>query len=217
MDLKATVSSDYRWRLGLVGALVLFFSLWFLYDGTVGYPAKRERFNAYQKMVVDRSDYAAWRNYAIEQGFWSPADPGDPPQPDAKDNKSDWDIAVQLGLGILCLPIGVTFLWTWFRSGRWWIAFDGQTLTTSWGRPVPIAQIKSIDATRWKTKGIAMVHYEQAGKPGRLVLDDWKFLRTPTAEIYRQVVQHLDPASSENVTPPAGDPDDAPRPTADAG
>jgi len=196
MNPKATVSTDYRWRLGLVGAMVMFFSLWFFYDGLIGYPAKREIYQQYEQFV-QVADYDGWRAYAIEQGLWSEADPGYPDAPDAKDNKSDWDIAVQVILGALCFPIGGMFLWTWFASGRWWVASDGQTLSTHRGESVPFEAIKSIDTSRWKSKGIAVVHYEVEGKAGRIVLDDWKYRRAPVVEIYRQLDGHLNPENAE--------------------
>ena len=67
--VKATISSDYRWRLGLVGALVLFFSLWFFYDAAVTYPAMQEAAAKYRELIRDatppRED--AWKAYARRQ------------------------------------------------------------------------------------------------------------------------------------------------------
>ncbi len=202
MQIKATANPEYRWRLALVGAMVTIFGLWFLYDAAVGYPSMRGHYEVFHRLTVEKEDFDAWRAYATEHKL-------DDPLP-AKYNKSDTDILVQWVLGGLCLPVGLLFLFNWIRSGSWWVASDGVTLTTSWGQTVPFDSIRSVDVSRWRTKGIAVVHYEHDGRPGRLTLDDWKFLRKPTTEIYKQVDARLNPPSSTETTATAEEQASAP-------
>jgi len=73
------------------------------------------------------------------------------------------------------------------------VTSDGSTLTTNRGQRVPFDALRSLDTSRWRTKGIAVVHYEVDGRAGRIVLDDWKYQRSPTTEIFNQVRAFLYP------------------------
>lgn len=232
MQVKAPISSNYRWRILGVGAMCLGFALWFLYDGFVGYPQATERYAVFYglnpanvapaaqddqmerwKFMADRKGWPEerptdtsseaylyyngifdrnaneevkknqilrWEAEAIKRG-WSPE------EPTSGDNKSRTDILAQKILGFLCLPFGLWFAYQWIASGGRWIGLDGDTLITSSGQRVDAGQIKEIDAARWKAKGIAWVHYEDDKGEQRILIDDWKYERKPTVQIYNAI------------------------------
>ena len=86
-----------------------------------------------------------------------------------------------------------------------WIEADEKTLSTHAGQSVPFESITDVDTTRWKNKGIAVVQYEDNGKPGRITLDDWKFDRSATAVIYNRIQTFRgvveEPAASSSAEP----------------
>ena len=181
---KTTISPSYRWRIGAVGLAMLAFGSWFLYDGMVAYPHKQNIQLEFQKVqkAYPESWQPIWNELAADNG-WSTSQPGEP--------MTDLDIYTQSVFAAICLPIGLLFGVGFIRAGRRWTAIDDQALTTHTGQQVAWDQITSIDKSRWETKGIAVVHYRQGDKVGRVVLDDWKFTREPTREILTQLETHL--------------------------
>lgn len=182
MELVASISLNYRWRLMAVGMMFLLFGVWFSYDGAVGYPKHNQKVGKFKELSQDQNEPKVWQAYAQEQG-WSDEDPGS--------EKSETDILTQFLIGAACAPVGGFFMVVWFSSRKRWIRSDGQTLTTSWGSEVSFDAIRSVDSRRWRKKGIAVVQYQDGQGEGRVVLDDWKYDRKPTVEIFRQVVVHL--------------------------
>ena len=70
MAVRATISSGYRWRLGLLTAMVLGFGVFFLYDGLVRYPKQREHYAIYERFITseitskENRQIANWTKYA---------------------------------------------------------------------------------------------------------------------------------------------------------
>ena len=180
---KASISSGYKWRLGIIAAACLGFSAWFFYDGAVGYPKKQA---IHQEYLSIQEQYpedfnSRWVERAQQEG-WSTS----PPKP-----YSDMDITTQYIFGFLVLPVGLAFLWAFIRTHGRWIAADEQGLSTSWGEQVPWDAVREVNKERWKTKGIAVVQYMTDQAQGKITLDDWKYDRDPTVQIVAMVDQRL--------------------------
>lgn len=203
MAVRATISSGYRWRLGLLTAMVLGFGAFFVFDGLVRYPKQRANYAHYEQFIAgeikgpDGQPLTDWAAYAKEQGL-----PGESSV--KKGNHSDNDIYTQLVIGtplvLIGLWIGVSFVRTFGR----WVEADDDAIRTSWGQHCKISDITAIDDKRWASKGIAILKYkdQQAGIERALVLDDWKFDRAAMDSIF----EHIAKTTGLVQLPPTEDP-----------
>ena len=193
MSLKAPTRSGYRWRLGLIGLAMLGFGLYCVYDWQIGYPHKKHVYESYLqiKEQYPQTYPTQWDIYAREQG-WSTK----------VDEKTDTDIRTQLIMALIVLPIGLYFTWKFIVSLNRWIAMDERGLSASGGKQVPYESIRGVDWSRWKTKGIAVVRYDDGGKERRLVLDDWKYETQPIKDMATRLRdEYPDPAVSAPPPP----------------
>jgi hypothetical protein len=94
-------------------------------------------------------------------------------------------------LGGITAPVGLYFLFTFVMSMGRWVEADEQGVRTRGGQETDYASIKSIDKSRWQSKGIAVVQYEKNGQAGRITLDDWKFEREPTKRILEAIEERM--------------------------
>ena len=179
MPATAKIAKGYRARLGLIAFALIAFAGWGAYDGFIYYPKLIERYAQYQRIVEEHpQDFQRqWKQYAAEQGW-----PTDKPS-----DKTESDLWFQYGIIIVALPLGLYFLSAFIRSRSRWVESNAELLRTNDGREARWDQIKNIDKSRWKSKGIAVVEYEDGGQTRRITLDDWKFEREPTAAILAEV------------------------------
>lgn len=181
MAVRATISKGYIWRPGLIGAAALVFCAWFLYDGTVKYPLEMKQSQEYARIYKENTDPneagRAWEQLAAANG-WSISKPT---------NREDTDIFTQKVLAGITGPVGLYFMATFLMSMGRWIEADEDGVRTRSGKTTDYASIKSIDKSRWKSKGIAVVHYGFGGPKERITLDDWKFEREPTKRILEAI------------------------------
>ncbi|MEX0745958.1 MAG: hypothetical protein WD118_10200 [Phycisphaeraceae bacterium] len=209
MAAKASISSGYRWRLAVIAAALLLVGTAFVYDGWVtygplqsvrrSYPERKrifEEFQAIQQQYADDSGEAARQWLALVESEGYPERPAE---------YSDRDIRVQKLLAALTLPLGAVFAVVFVLASRRWIASDEQGLHTSWGQRAPWDALRSVDKRRWKTKGIAVVHYDVAGVTKRLTLDDWKYEREPTAQLLGEVEARVGGGESASDPNTAGE------------
>lgn len=185
MAVRAKISKGYIWRPGLIGAAGLVFCSWFYYDGTVKYPLQQKQSEAYAQVYQDNTDPIeagrAWEAMAAENGW-----PTTKPTP-----RKDTDIFTQKLLAGITAPVGLYFMATFLLSMGRWIEADEEGVRTRSGRATDYASIKSIDKSRWKTKGIAVVQYGFGGPKERITLDDWKFDREPTKRILEAIEERM--------------------------
>ena len=211
MAVRATISSGYRWRLGLLTAMVLGFGVFFLYDGLVRYPKQREHYAVYERFIAgeitgaDGRPLADWAAYAEAQGL-----PGESSV--KKGNHSDNDIYTQLVIGVPLVLIGLWIGLSFVRTFGRWVEADDETIRTSRGQRCDIGDITAIDDKRWASKGIAIIKYKdgQAGIERALVLDDWKFDRPAMDTIFEHLATktglvQLPPAEGADETEAAAD------------
>lgn len=183
MQNKATIASGYRWRLIIIAAGCLFWSVLCVKDASVVYPEQMERYKYFADYKTNNPDWqTSWYPHAESKGW--PAE--EPPERSQGDIMTQW---VMLGLtgpiGLYCLAMVVV----WQRK---FIAVDEQALYAQGDQRAAWDQITEIDANRWKSKGIARVTYEpDAGGSGTIVLDDWKFEREPTVAIFNTLRENV--------------------------
>ncbi|QEG37916.1 hypothetical protein [Bythopirellula goksoeyrii] len=211
MATRATISPNYLIRLGLVGSVCVLGGLWFLYDGLVGYPAKRERgLDRIQFFEVHKDDVDAngdklgelqlsemWKERAAERGW--PTD--NPLNPETGKPLAPVDINEQFfyagGAGL----IGLGFLSRLvYMLGRW-VETEGTTLRTKGGQQTDFSQITGLDKKKWQSKGIAWVDYQDGGKKNKIRLDDYYYDRAATKEILRQIEAAIGPEKIVNGKP----------------
>lgn len=189
---KATISPGYRWRLVLITFIMLGFGAYCVYDWQIGYPLKVEKFETYNEIKEQNpDDYPlVWKAYAEEQG-WANKVPG---------RKTSQDVFTQLLMALITVPLGLFFLFKLVKENGRWVAMDEQGLTASGGHTIPWESIKSLDETKWKTKGIAYLHYADAnGSERKILLDDFKQEREPVKQIVTHVQGLLNPAPAEDA------------------
>ncbi len=218
MPATTKIAGGYRLRLALIAAMCLFWTAWSLYDGLVAYPAqnrhaevhdyifgnddqgdlprdkKRDLWlefaqarnlpegNAQESDFTEEQKYDLWRQYAQVHGLAADA----PPK-----RHSPSSIFTQFIMAAITAPIGLVFAFSYITSYGRWIRTDEEKITTHAGQEATYGQIMKLDKERWKTKGIAVVHYEGQKGAGKIVLDDWKFDRPTTDIILRDIEQHL--------------------------
>lgn len=182
--VTARISAGFRWRRALLAVVLIGWALWSLYDGLIAYPEQRRRAEAYAE-IQDRggNDWVAeWERTAAGNG-WPGDNPGTP--------RSDADVFLQYVFVVLTLPPGLLCAWSFVSSFRRWIGLDGEVLVTHSGKRIAFDAITDLDLRRWERKGIAVVQYEQDGRRGKLVLDDWKYDQAATEAMVAQVRGHL--------------------------
>jgi hypothetical protein len=178
MQIKAAISPGYMARLVVVAIITLIGGLWFSYDGFIGYPHQQKVSLAYMQFQEEgRVDQ--WSEYAKSKG-WAVT----PESP-----KSNSDIWLQRILGMVALPIGMVFGLASLRSLGRYVCCDDAGLSSSTYHQIPFESITKLDKSRWQKKGIVVVHFTLDGKPGRIVLDDWKMNTDNTEQILRTIEQ----------------------------
>lgn len=196
MDLKATLANSYRNRLILIAAVTLLYSAWCLYDAMVAYPDKieaRERFEEVQAEHPETWKTTEWPRVAEQNGWDGTKEP---------DKMGAWNIATQwIQFGIV-FPIGVYCLYSLTMWQRRYIGADDTKLYTHTGEEIPFDSITRIDAVRWETKGIAVIQYDTGQGIQSLILDDWKYTREPSDQIFDRLRENLDADQITGLTQP---------------
>jgi hypothetical protein len=218
MPATTKIAGGYRLRLALIAAMCLFWTAWSLYDGLVAYPAQNDHAEVHDYIFgnTDKSElprdkkrdlwlafaeprnlpegdpqqddftedqkYELWREYAVVHGLATDTEP---------QRHSPSSIFTQFIMAGITAPIGLVFAFSYVTSFGRWIRTDEDGIATSAGQEATYGQVTGLDKERWKTKGIAIVHYEHPKGQGKIVLDDWKFDRPTTDIIVRDLEQHL--------------------------
>ena len=198
MAVRAKISSGYIWRPGVIGAMMLLFSGWFLYDGMVAYPRQQEIWTAYHQIVQedpegDPVEYARlWAEHAKSKGW---------PTNTPKKKIEDKDIFTQKVIAGITAPVGLYFMMTFFLARGRWVEADEEGVRTNSGKATDYASINTIDKSRWSRKGIAVVHYGLDGVEDSILLDDWKFEREPTKRILSAIEERMPGGEGEDDSP----------------
>lgn len=174
--LRAERDASFYTRFLLMGIAALGVMGWFFYDGGIKYPAQAVRAKAFLEIPAEERD-EKWPVLAREKG-WSIEDPGKP--------KTQFDIVVQFVMGTAAGLVGLTMLINVWRSRGTWVEADDSGVTTSRGQRMEFDQVLSIDKKKWRSKGIAVVKYNDGGRTRKLVLDNFKYMRDDLDAILRR-------------------------------
>jgi len=223
MPITAKIRMGYVGRLALIALVCIGMSLWFLYDGAIGWPKKRARALKFLEIkeevhekyadvedavkreeLIQKEWMDTWYDYAEEHGFKA-MNPGPP--------KSLQEIRMQFAFAGVAAAPGIVFAVFLVLSLRRWVKMDEDGVSSSGGQQVAFDDIATLDKTRWKKKGIAHITYEKDGEQQRLLLDDWKFETKAIETILREVESRI---QIEQVVggPPESDSDENPEATA---
>jgi hypothetical protein len=113
-----------------------------------------------------------------------------------------------------CIPIGLIALVWLAHHARRKPRVDDQGLHFR-DTTVPFDAITKVDKDLWKSKGIAVIHYELDGKPDTFKMDDWKY--KGAVEAQKIIDEKLGLTEDEQTEAPAEhEGDDQARTDADA-
>ncbi len=148
---------------GLIPVFLFGFSIWFLWDGLIGWPRSNERWDAHERLKAQAGE---WEKLCAARGWTT-----EPPHK----RYSGTEITVQFVFVGLTAAIGTFSLLYWLRSKKMTIRSEADAVFTPSGRRVPYGSITLIDRRKWKSKGLATIFYMVDGSKGRFVLDDAKY------------------------------------------
>lgn len=194
-EIECRVTPWYFKRMGMLAGMLVVFAALFLYDGKWGYPAKnrkakiKERFEEEVLKGYDKAQKSGalepWRA-EMRAKNWPVDDNGEPPKwlgyaaehgIDEKPKKySDREIAEQFwwGGGML-VAAAVAGLLVLANRGKL-VRGGGGRFVTPEGTEVPFASVFKVDKRKWENKGLATIHFRDAGGAEKKVaLDCMKY------------------------------------------
>lgn len=180
MDIKASIDKEafgYRNRLLVIALGALFYAALCVYDAKVKYPDQIEARQTLEELKVEHpSDWKdRWPEIATANDWDPTKEPKERSQGDI--NTQWWQFAVVFPIGMYCLISVIV----WSRRS---IGIDENKFYAYGGVEVPFEAITRIDASRWQRKGIAKVYYTAGDVEKSVIIDDFKFERQPTNEIF---------------------------------
>jgi hypothetical protein len=187
MDIKAHIDKEafgYRNRLLLIALGALFYAALCVYDARIKYP---DQIRANERIEELKAEHPIdwkdrWPEVAKENGWDGTKEPKDRSQGDIATQW--WQFAVVFPIGMYCL-ISVLI---WSRRS---IGIDETKFYAYGGVEVPFEEITRIDAARWDNKGIARVYYNAGEVEKSVIIDDFKFERQPTNEIFKRLKEEV--------------------------
>lgn len=197
MDIKAKIDKEafgYRNRLLLIALGALFYAALCVYDAKVKYP---DQIKANQSIEQLKKDYPDWKDRwpaVAEANGW---DPTKEPK-----ERTEGDITTQWWQFAIVFPIGTFCLVTVLIWSRRSIGIDDSTFYGYGGVEIPFDQITRIDASRWDRKGIARVYYNVDDAEKSILIDDFKFERQPTNEIFSRLKEAVGEDKVEGLADP---------------
>lgn len=181
MSIRAAISSAYRRKLAIIGVFVTAFGLWAAYDAFIKYPPQLTQYTAWQQFKQD-GRLEEWPAHARQAGW--PED--EPPV------RNKGHFYFNYAIFAVLTPVGLIYLGNALLSGKRWIEVDDTALRTYAGKEARLEKIIELNDRRWKSKGIALVIYEDdKGQRQRIVLDDFHYEMQPTRDIHAAIEGHL--------------------------
>ncbi len=184
-EIVARPDFRYRGKHILFSAIIFAVGFWFMYDGYIGWPGHNKELSDLNASI--RSAQAAGDSRKVDELKAKLADMH------REYTATDINIQKVLGFG---LPVaGLLYgIWT-ARVTRGQFRLSGHTLSIPGHGDIEMADIQSIDKTKWDRKGIAVVRYI-AHHPRRersFKLDDFAYERGPTDQILERIENYLAP------------------------
>lgn len=159
----------YKKRRLLMVAMLLGFSLYFLYDFKIGYPREKVEYDkywpVYQEMVTVNKDDKGWLAKAKENKW--------PETPKEKDwnyklkEQLIWSIGTGIG--------GLALLAAYLRNKDRTLRAEADHLITPEGTRIPFASVTKIDKRKWDNKALAYLWWQDGTVTKKAVIDDLVF------------------------------------------
>ncbi len=205
MQIRAENDPKYWRKFLIMGICALGFALYCLYDGIIGYPGRREKgftefkqdykshFRDEKQQQLGLAEFEAtagneqrleWDRYAHD-----------------RDIPSKPDVVMQFIMATVMTVAGLFLVSNPLRARSRWIEFGPEGLTSSWGAGFTPEQVQLIDKRKWKSKGIAKVHYAADNRQAKFVIDDYKFDRYRADAILYLLEQRVDHEKIVNGAP----------------
>ncbi len=180
--LRADFQTSYLLRYALLGGAFLFMSLWFLYDGVIGYPSKLPIAKAYDELLTlePAKRVTEWERISQEKGWPKEA-------PKKRAEQIEGDILGQYVFSAICGLIAIPAIVFLLRCRGSWIEETNEGLRTSWGQTVAFRNVTKLDKKKWADKGIAKAYYTEGNAQRVFKFDDFKFAREPLGEMLRKL------------------------------
>ena len=163
---------------GLIPVFLLGFSLYFLWDGVIGWPRSNERWDAHERLKEKSGE---WEKLCAARGWTT-----EPPHR----RYSNADLIGQYVCAGVAGAVGIFSLIYWLRAKKMTIRSDADAVFTPSNKRVPYGSITLVDRRKWKSKGLATVFYSLDGAKGRFVLDDAKYEPTALDTILEDIEEH---------------------------
>ncbi len=147
--------------------MLLGMSGYLLYDGLIGYPAKKAEYDVYWPKYQEleaKKESGDWPALAKKNGW---------PE---KVEESNWDYKIkeQFAYAILFSAIGFVWLGFFLRNKGRKLTAQGDSLTLPDGRTVAFTEITTLDMRKWPMKGLAYFRWPgTAGKEQNGCIDDF--------------------------------------------
>jgi hypothetical protein len=191
MPLEARISQVWSMQKLFIALFFLGFGLWFFFDGAVKYPRSNVRWLAYMD-YEKQGKLPEWPAYAASKGWVK------------KKPEKFYDrgaIVTQYALGGVSVIAGIILLAYWYTQRDRRLRTDETAVYTPAGTRVPFCSVVGIGKKKWDSKGLATVRFEDNGRQGQFIVDDYKFETEPTRQILQQLEDHLLARSSVVSTP----------------
>ena len=186
MTERACFQNSYLKRYLLLAGVCLPLSMWFAYDGFIGYPKQLEYATAYDPLreLEPKDRQIQWQAITTEKGW-----PNRIPEKKAPEIADS--IVGQYVWGSLSFLAGFIALMYYLRSRGTWVEPTETGLTTSWGQSFEYDDVVKLDKKKWESKGIAKASYRENSLNRVFVFDDFKFDREPLGQILRGLEKKL--------------------------
>ena len=197
MDIQAKIDKEafgYRNRLLLIALGALFYAALCVYDARVKYP---DQIKANESIEQLKKDYPDWKDRWPEVAEANGWDPTKEPK-----ERTEGDITTQWWQFVIVFPIGTFCLFSVLIWSRRSIGIDDTKFYGYGGVELPFDQITRIDASRWDRKGIARVYYSVDDTEKSILIDDFKFERQPTNEIFKRLKEAVGEDKIEGLDNP---------------
>ncbi len=187
MSERANFQSSYLKRYLLLAGVCIPLSLWFAYDGFIGYPKQLEYAKAYDPLrdLDSKERSVQWQVLTSEKKWPNRI-------PEKKAEEVEDAIVGQYIWGSLSFLAGFIALLYYLRSRGSWVEPTATGLTTSWGQTFDFTNVVKLDKKKWETKGIAKATYRDNNLNRVFVFDDFKFDREPLGDMLRSLEKKLD-------------------------
>ncbi|HVT28179.1 MAG TPA: hypothetical protein VHE81_09195 [Lacipirellulaceae bacterium] len=202
MTIRAENDPRFSRRFLYMGILAIGFSLWCLYDGVVGYPAKRLK--GFEDFKIDYPSLFANSKIPTDLPQLKVQAARENANKSVVDAVRKWDkyahdrnipveanILFQFIMTGITAVIGLVLISIPLRRRSRWIEMDDAGLRTSRGQAFHFDQVELINKRKWRKKGLATITYRDGNRNRTFVLDDMMFMREPTDAILAEIEQRV--------------------------